>query len=226
MTTFTSQLIYSHQPGGLNEGYSDIMGATMEYYINDSIDTPDFNLGENLIGGGMSGSILRYMENPPQDGKSIDDVCDFKRDLNVHYSSGVLNKAFTSAVRSCQSSGCSTERECVLLLGSLFMYANIHKLTALSGYLDSASQTCGVVDEFYSARSPTTSCTATQAKEFVTTGWAAAGVALDSSCRATTARGCVIPNTPATAGSGVSCFARVRAGIQTMFSWLTGPFSD
>lgn len=114
--------MYAYQPGGLNEGYSDIIGATMEYKLNDSQDRADFNLGENLIGGGsLDGFILRYMEDPPKDGKSIDNVCDFTNDMNVHYSSGVLNKAFTSSVRACERNGCGSERSCVCLLGPMYM---------------------------------------------------------------------------------------------------------
>ena len=200
------------------------MGTTVEYYVNDSLDKPDFNLGENLVGSGMRGSTLRFMENPPLDGKSIDNVCDFRSSTSVHYSSGVLNKAFTSSVRACQASECSTERECVLLLGSLFMYANIHKLSALSGYLDSASQTCGVVEEFYSTRSPSTSCMTEQAKNFVATGWDKAGVTINDRCTAS-AKGCVIPGTPDNAGEiALSCLESLRLGVQTFFNWIAGPF--
>lgn len=224
MTNFASGLIYSHQPGGLNEGYSDIMGTTLEYYIDDSKDTPDFTLGENLIGSGLSGFILRYMENPTQDGKSIDNVCKYNNDVNVHYGSGVLNKAFTSAVRSCQASGCAGERDCVLLMGPLFMYANIHKLTALSGYLDSASSTCGIVDEFYSARQPATSCDAAQAKQFVKEGWAQAGVTINDACVAITTTGCVIPNTPVINAGG--CVTTFKNAALNAFSKLFGRFLD
>src|SRR3546814_4203851 len=34
------------------------------------------------------------MDNPPQDGESIDSAGDYYNGLNVHYSSGVYNKAF------------------------------------------------------------------------------------------------------------------------------------
>jgi vibriolysin len=42
---------------------------------------------------GKSGA-LRYMANPPQDGKSIGNAANFTSGMNVHYSSGVYNKAF------------------------------------------------------------------------------------------------------------------------------------
>jgi len=90
------------------------MGTTMEFYLNDSNDIPDFDLGENLVNNDMTGSILRFMENPSQDGNSIENVCDFQSDMPVHYTSGVLNKAFTSAARSCEANSCSGDlRECL-----------------------------------------------------------------------------------------------------------------
>ena len=46
ITEKSSDLIYSGQSGGLNEGYSDILGTLVEFHINDSQDTPDFTLGE------------------------------------------------------------------------------------------------------------------------------------------------------------------------------------
>ena len=45
-TEKSSDLVYAGQSGGLNEGYSDIMGALMEFYLNDSEDTPDFTVAE------------------------------------------------------------------------------------------------------------------------------------------------------------------------------------
>ena len=171
------------------------MGTTVEYYINDSKDKPDFLLGENLAGDGLDGFILRYMETPTKDGNSIDNVCDFVNDMPVHFSSGVLNKAFTASILSCEQSGCADRRGCVVLLGPLYMYGNIHKLTALSGYLDSAQATCSVVDEFFTARSPKTECQAAAALDFVKEGWAAVGVTLNDACGAT-AKSCVLPTTP------------------------------
>jgi Zn-dependent metalloprotease len=162
----------------------------VEFYLNDTKDRPDYLLGENL-----GGKILRDMENPSSDGNSIDNVCNFNNDMNVHYTSGVLNKAFVQSIRACEANGCSDERGCTLLMGPLFMYANIHKLTKLSGYLDSASQTCKMVEEFFNVRKPDTTCTASQTTKFVTDGWAKVGVTLGASCGAS-ASNCALPDTP------------------------------
>src|SRR5690606_24617292 len=63
-------------------------GEAAEYYMNGS---NDFLVGAQIFKG--SGE-LRYMHNPPLDGASIDSADDYYSGLNVHYSSGVYNKAF------------------------------------------------------------------------------------------------------------------------------------
>ena len=91
-TEKSSNLEYSGQSGGLNEGYSDILGTLLEFHVNDSQDTPDFLIGEMFVSfasyfasivmfldsqpffvlcGSMEGSrgVLRYMEDPPLDGR-------------------------------------------------------------------------------------------------------------------------------------------------------------
>jgi Thermolysin metallopeptidase, alpha-helical domain len=218
--------VYAYQPGGLNEGYSDIIGTTMEFVLNDVYDVPDFELGENLVGGGsLAGYILRWMEAPAKDGKSIDDVCLYTNEVNVHYSSGVLNKAFTSSVRACENSGCGDVRDCVLLLGPLYMYANIHGLTQLSGYLDAASATCSLTGEFMERGTEFSGakCTTTEVLEFVKDGWAAVGVTLDETCGAKTTRGCILPITPPMGIISCNFMARVVNAVRSTFGWVLGP---
>src|SRR3546814_9389708 len=63
-------------------------GEATEHYWKGS---NDFLVGSEIFKG--SGS-LRYMANPPQDGGSIDNAADYTSGMDVHYSSGVYNKAF------------------------------------------------------------------------------------------------------------------------------------
>jgi Zn-dependent metalloprotease len=88
---FTEQhsgLIYSGQSGGINEAFSDMAGEAAEYFNK---GTNDFQVGAEIFKGP---GALRYMNNPPQDGASIDNASQFTSTLDVHYSSGVYNKAF------------------------------------------------------------------------------------------------------------------------------------
>ncbi|MBK7091751.1 MAG: M4 family metallopeptidase [bacterium] len=59
-----SNLVYQKESGALNESFSDMMGAAFEFEF-DSLDTPDWLMGEN---GQTSGAGFRSMSNPPQYG--------------------------------------------------------------------------------------------------------------------------------------------------------------
>jgi len=87
-TEQNSNLTYSAQSGGINEAFSDMAGEAAEYYMNGS---NDFLVGAQIFKG--SGA-LRYMNNPPADGRSIDNAANYTSGMDVHYSSGVYNKAF------------------------------------------------------------------------------------------------------------------------------------
>src|SRR3546814_20217514 len=64
-------------------------GEAAEYYFNGGSN--DFLVGAQIFKG--SGA-LRYMADPPQDGRSIGHADDYTSGMDVHYSSGVYNKAF------------------------------------------------------------------------------------------------------------------------------------
>ncbi len=87
-TSQNSNLTYSGQSGGINEAYSDIAGEAAEYYMR---GTNDFLVGAQIF---KAAGALRYMENPPQDGVSIGNAANYTANMDVHYSSGVYNKAF------------------------------------------------------------------------------------------------------------------------------------
>lgn len=87
-TEQNSNLTYSGQSGGINEAYSDMAGEAAEFYNNGSAD---FLVGAQIFKGT---GALRYMANPRQDGRSIDNASQFTTGMDVHYSSGVYNKAF------------------------------------------------------------------------------------------------------------------------------------
>ncbi|WP_336243373.1 M4 family metallopeptidase [Corallococcus exercitus] len=87
-TEQNSGLIYSGQSGGINEAYSDIAGEAAEFYMRGA---NDFLVGAEIF---KSSGALRYMSNPPLDGQSIGHASNYYNGLDVHYSSGVYNKAF------------------------------------------------------------------------------------------------------------------------------------
>jgi len=94
-TEQNSNLTYSGQSGGINEAFSDIAGEAAEDYMRGS---NDFLVGADIFKAPTG--ALRYMCNPPQDGNSIDNVADYYAGLDVHYSSGVYNKAFCELAKT------------------------------------------------------------------------------------------------------------------------------
>jgi len=84
-----SNLTYSGQSGGINESFSDMAGEGAKFYMR---GTNDFKVGYDIYKS--ANGALRYMYNPPLDGLSIDHVSEYYSGLDVHYSSGIFNKAF------------------------------------------------------------------------------------------------------------------------------------
>lgn len=89
-TEQNSGLEYSGRSGGMNEAFSDIAGEAAEYFNNDGSN--DFLVGAEIFKA--AGEALRYMCDPPLDGSSIGHADDYYDGMDVHYSSGVYNKAF------------------------------------------------------------------------------------------------------------------------------------
>jgi Zn-dependent metalloprotease/subtilisin-like proprotein convertase family protein len=138
-TTFHSNLTYSGQSGGMNESFSDINGAITEHYSEG--DAADWDVGTDVF---QSDGALRYMCDPTADGASIDHMSDYNDGLDVHYSSGVGNKAFCMAARRFSNSG-GTDTEATAVatrrVGEAFYEANASYWTAGSTYQESCQGT-------------------------------------------------------------------------------------
>jgi len=101
-TDYNSDLIYSGQSGGINESFSDMAGEAAKYYMR---GTNDFMCGYDIFKD--PDGALRYLYDPPLDGRSIDHVDDYYSGMNVHYSSGIFNKVFYLVATS---SGWNTQK--------------------------------------------------------------------------------------------------------------------
>ena len=93
VTENTANLNYSGDAGGLNESTSDIFGTMVEFFANNSSDTPDFLIGEKINING-DGTPLRYMDDPSKDGVSYKCWSTAVPNSDPHYSSGVGNHFF------------------------------------------------------------------------------------------------------------------------------------
>ena len=91
VTQNTAGLLYRGESGGLNEATSDIFGTAVEWYANTAADPGDYLIGEKINING-NGTPLRYMDKPSRDGRSRDCWSSTLGRIDVHYSSGPLNK--------------------------------------------------------------------------------------------------------------------------------------
>ena len=153
-TSHHSDLVYAGMSGALNESFSDIAGTLAEFYLEG--EGADFDLGEDVFKQRADGA-LRYMCDPPRDLEdrherhpdepatgSIDHAGDFARDMNVHLSSGVPNKAFCLAVArfKATSNGSSTVAA-ARRVGAAWYEANASYWTSGTTYTEGCQ---GVVD--------------------------------------------------------------------------------
>lgn len=96
-TTQHSNLAYYGQSGGMNEAFSDMAAQAAEFY---AYGKNSWQIGPEIFKS--KGQALRYMDRPSKDcnGKkpgtrcSIDDASQYTNSLDVHFSSGVYNRAY------------------------------------------------------------------------------------------------------------------------------------
>ncbi len=138
-TSFHSKLVYKDQSGGLNESFSDIAGAAAEFYREG--ESADFLIGEDIT---KKADALRWMCDPTKDGSSIDDAKNYKAGMDVHYSSGVPNRAFCLAVGRFRVVGSGTTTlNAVQQVGKIWYAANGGFWTSGSTFAEACK---GVID--------------------------------------------------------------------------------
>lgn len=128
-TDQNSDLIYSGQSGGINEAFSDIAGEAAEFFLNGS---NDWLVGSDIF---KSNGALRYFEDPTRDGRSIGHADNYYSGMDVHYSSGVFNRAFYILANS---SGWNVRKAF-----DIFVDANRNYWTASTDFEQGA---CGVLN--------------------------------------------------------------------------------
>lgn len=93
VTEATAGLVYYGDAGGLNESTSDIFGASVEFYADNSVDVGDYLIGEKIDIRG-NGTPLRYMDKPSRDGASYGCWTSSMGNDDPHYTSGPGNHFF------------------------------------------------------------------------------------------------------------------------------------
>ncbi|ATB40166.1 hypothetical protein CYFUS_005614 [Cystobacter fuscus] len=140
VTERESNLTYSGESGGLNEAMSDIFGAYCESYDSGTWATTNavFMVGDDIWTPATPNDALRYMYDPAKDGASHDFWTTSTKNVDVHYSSGVANLAFTLLSKGgTHPRGKSTTvvpAIGVQKAGAIYYKANVDYFTASTNY--------------------------------------------------------------------------------------------
>jgi len=107
VTQFEAKLVYSKQPGALNESMSDVFGSLVKQrHLNQTADQADWIIGAGLLTENVNGIGIRTMKEPgtayndpvlgkdPQPGHMKDYVNTLGDNGGVHINSGIPNHAF------------------------------------------------------------------------------------------------------------------------------------
>lgn len=95
VTSYTADLAYVGESGGLNEAFSDIFGIMCAQWIKkQKVTESNWLIGDGIL---EIGSALRDMKGEqkanPYD-RSVFSYKDYKKGMDVHWTSGIANKAF------------------------------------------------------------------------------------------------------------------------------------
>ncbi|WNG18004.1 M4 family metallopeptidase [Cystobacter fuscus] len=140
VTENESNLTYSGESGGLNEALSDIFGAYCESYASGTWATTNavFMVGDDVWTPNTANDALRYMYDPAKDGVSHDYWTTSTKNVDVHYSSGVANLAFTllskGGTHPRGKSTISVPALGVQKAGAIYYKANTEYFTASTNY--------------------------------------------------------------------------------------------
>lgn len=110
VTSHTAGLIYDGESGGLNEANSDIFGTLTEFWVANGRGSTIGDTGGNwLMAEQLSDFPLRVMFRPSLDGASADAWYPGLANVDVHFSSGPMNRAFYFLSQGVQPLAVSTD---------------------------------------------------------------------------------------------------------------------
>ena len=110
VTNFTSRLEYVNESGALNESFSDIMGTSVEFFVQPAGNgqlKADYLIGEDIVAGVLFGALdgLRSMADPARYGQPdhysklvVLPADDDHDNGGVHVNSGIPNHVFYLAI--------------------------------------------------------------------------------------------------------------------------------
>lgn len=179
VTQFEAKLVYSYQPGALNESMSDVFGSLVKQrQLNQSVSEADWVIGEGLFTPNVNGVGIRSMKEPgtayndpvlgkdPQPGHMKDYVNTISDNGGVHINSGIPNRAFY--VAAMELGGHAWEKA-----GQIWYVTLRDKLASNSQFKDCAALTYAVAADLFGAGS--------LEQMAVKKGWEEVGITVDDS---------------------------------------------
>lgn len=174
VTQFEAKLMYSQQPGALNESMSDVFGSLVrQYQLAQTAAEADWIIGKGLLTANVNGVGIRSMKAPgtayddpvlgkdPQPAHMKDYVNTISDNGGVHINSGIPNHAFY--VTAIELGGHAWEKA-----GQIWYVTLKDKLTTNSKFQDCANLTHQVAGDLYGAGG--------LEQQAVQKGWAAVGL--------------------------------------------------
>ena len=177
VTQYEAKLVYSQQPGALNESMSDVFGSLVkQYQKNQTADQADWIIGEGLLAAGVNGVGIRSMKAPgtayndpvlgkdPQPGHMKDYVNTTSDNGGVHINSGIPNRAFYLA--ALEIGGFAWEKA-----GQIWYVTLRDKLGSSSNFQNCADLTFQTAAELFGVGS--------LEQQAVKNGWAGVGITVN-----------------------------------------------
>jgi len=188
VTQFEAKLVYSQQPGALNESMSDVFGSLVkQYQRSQTADQADWIIGEGLLTSNVNGIGIRTMKAPgtayndpvlgkdPQPAHMKDYVNTVSDNGGVHINSGIPNHAFY--LTALELGGNAWEKA-----GQIWYATLKDKLATNSNFQQCASFTYQTAGELFGAGS--------LEQQAVKNGWAGVGLNVDGSSTPSDPKGC------------------------------------
>lgn len=174
ITQYEANLIYSYQPGALNESMSDVFGSLVKQHrFMETARNADWIIGEGLFTANVNGVGIRSMKAPgtayndptlgkdPQPGHMNDYVNTASDNGGVHINSGIPNHAFY--VMAYEMDGYAWEKA-----GRIWYTTLVDKLSSTANFQGAADATYQVAADLYGANS--------LEQKAVQKGWAEVGI--------------------------------------------------
>jgi Zn-dependent metalloprotease len=178
VTQYEAKLVYSYQPGALNESMSDVFGSLVKQrQLGQTAGQADWLIGQGLLTANVRGQALRSMKAPgtayddpvlgkdPQPGHMRDYKNTTSDNGGVHINSGIPNRAFY--VTALEIGGNAWEKA-----GRIWYVTLRDKLGANSQFQDAARLTYQAAGELFGTDS--------LEQKAVRKGWSEVGLSVDA----------------------------------------------